>query len=452
MVFVSWYNASIKRKIGGLFVLLLSFLLATIVYSIYKIQLIEEEMREVAYLDIPLGQIMNQIEFIELEQHLEFEQVLLGDLDPNALEPHQQFVMEKNKLKQLLDRAINLISDSLNQEALQLNAVEHQQVSASLSDYYQLSHRYEDKLTQVMLAPKAHEQDIEQIETLAAELEALQKQVIERLNQISRRDAYYTEQHEKEFLFVNSALGITALVLGLLLTVYIIRLILTRIRRIQGEIHSLNNSLEHGEPVPAPDISDVDSRDELASLEKDIQRVMLSLSGEMTYREEVEKQLLKLATQDRLTGVFNRHKWEEEIAKQVNLAKRGYQFGLIILDIDHFKRVNDQHGHDAGDQLLKRITATISERLRKTDMLFRIGGEEFAIILPMLDKSALEAVAESLQSLIESKRYEDLPPVTVSLGVTTFREFDDEISLFKRADSALYDAKRLGRNQVVYRE
>ena len=97
----NWYNASIKQKIGGLFVFLLTFLFCVIVFSAYKVNQIEREMRVVAFLDIPLSQLMQQVEFIELEQHLQFEQFQLKNkIDDKPLNPHQQFAFEKQKIKQ----------------------------------------------------------------------------------------------------------------------------------------------------------------------------------------------------------------------------------------------------------------------------------------------------------------------------------------------------------------
>ncbi|MCE7624146.1 GGDEF domain-containing protein [Vibrio fluvialis] len=447
----NWYHASIKQKIGGLFVLLLSFLFFVIVYSGYKIKLIEKEMREVAYLDIPLSQIMRQVEFIELEQHLQFEQYQLkGEKPYQELKQHQQLVFQQQQLKSLLDRAVGLITESLSAKQLMLAQSEHEQVLSRIESYAQKSAAFESHLEQLFENQTLNDEQRSAMEQMAAELESAENAIIQQLNTITTNDVYYTEKHEKEFLFVSSLLGISAVVLGFLLTVYIVQIILQRIKRIQGDIKTLNASLDQGDSLSQETVNKITTKDELAELEHDIKAVMSRLAKEITCREQVEKQLLTLATQDKLTGAYNRHKWEEQINMQLNLAQRGgYPFGLILLDVDYFKRVNDQFGHQVGDQLLKRMVSELQQRIRSTDMLFRLGGEEFAILLPMQDIESACKLAESLCSQMELLQVDNLPAFTISIGVTSYHDMDSEASIFRRADMALYRAKAQGRNQVV---
>ncbi|EOG9062791.1 diguanylate cyclase [Vibrio fluvialis] len=447
----NWYHASIKQKIGGLFVLLLSFLFFVIVYSGYKIKLIEKEMREVAYLDIPLSQIMRQVEFIELEQHLQFEQYQLkGEKPYQELKQHQQLVFQQQQLKSLLDRAVGLITESLSAKQLMLAQSEHEQVLSRIESYAQKSAAFESHLEQLFESQTLNDEQRSAMEQMAAELESAENAIIQQLNTITTNDVYYTEKHEKEFLFVSSLLGISAVVLGFLLTVYIVQIILQRIKRIQGDIKTLNASLDQGDSSSQEAVSKITTKDELAELEHDIKAVMSRLAKEITCREQVEKQLLTLATQDKLTGAYNRHKWDEQIHMQLNLAQRGgYPFGLILLDVDYFKRVNDQFGHQVGDQLLKRMVSELQQRIRSTDMLFRLGGEEFAILLPMQDIESACKLAESLRSQMELLQVDNLPAFTISIGVTSYHDMDSEASIFRRADMALYRAKAQGRNQVV---
>lgn len=447
----NWYHASIKQKIGGLFVLLLSFLFFVIVYSGYKIKLIEKEMREVAYLDIPLSQIMRQVEFIELEQHLQFEQYQLkGEKPYQELKQHQQLVFQQQQLKSLLDRAVGLITESLSAKQLMLAKGDHERVLSRIESYAQKSAAFESHLEQLFESQTLNDEQRSAMEQMAAELESAENDIIQQLNTITTNDVYYTEKHEKEFLFVSSLLGISAVVLGFLLTVYIVQIILQRIKRIQGDIKTLNASLDQGDSSSQEAVSKITTKDELAELEHDIKAVMSRLAKEITCREQVEKQLLTLATQDKLTGAYNRHKWEEQINMQLNLAQRGgYPFGLIMLDVDYFKRVNDQFGHQVGDQLLKRMVSELQQRIRSTDMLFRLGGEEFAILLPMQDIESACKLAESLRSQMELLQVDNLPAFTISIGVTSYHDMDSEASIFRRADMALYRAKAQGRNQVV---
>ncbi|MBB1367810.1 GGDEF domain-containing protein [Pseudoalteromonas sp. SR44-5] len=446
----NWYNASIKQKIGGLFVFLLTFLFCVIVFSAYKVNQIEREMRVVAFLDIPLSQLMQQVEFIELEQHLQFEQFQLKNkIDDKPLNPHQQFAFEKQKIKQLLDKAVAMINHSLALKEVILQPEAHQKVATTIENYTQKSDEFENYLENVYQQNQLTEQARLQVETMATELESAEKQIIAQLNKLTSDDAYYTDQHEKDFLFVSSLLGICAIILGLLLTTFIIQIILRRIQRIQSNIETLNSSVEHHE-LPLELQKKIKTKDELAALEHDIKIVISRLNQEMTSREEIEKQLIILATQDRLTGVFNRHKWEEQIENQINMAARSeYLFALIILDIDHFKQVNDQYGHQIGDKLLKHLATQLQPQIRTMDMLFRIGGEEFAIISPTQDKQQAHQLAERLRMYISELDEVSLPKVTASFGVTCYQADDSSSVIFNRADKALYEAKAQGRNCIV---
>lgn len=447
----NWSHTSIKQKIGGLFVLLLSFLLCVIVYSSYKIKRIEKEMREVAYLDIPLNQIVRQVEFIELEQHLQFEQFQLErQRGHQARTPHQQLIFQQQKLKNLLDRAVMLIAENLHSHKIVLDEQDHQDVMRAIERYAEQSAVFEQHLAQVFNRQSLSEAERANMEAMAKALEHAENTILQQLRDMTSNDALYTEQHEEDFLLVSFLLGLCAVVLGLLLTVYIVRAILQRIQRIKGEIKTLNSSLDHGEAFAVEVAEQVKTNDELAELEHDIKVVMSRLAQEITCREQIEKQLLTLATQDKLTGAYNRHKWDEQIEMQLGLAQRGgYSFGLIVLDVDYFKQVNDQFGHQVGDQLLQQLVKQLQQRIRATDTLFRLGGEEFAILLPMQDIDTTYTLAETLRAQMEALQLDGLPAFTISLGVTCYQPMDNETAIFRRADMALYRAKAQGRNCVV---
>lgn len=447
----NWSHSSIKNKIGGLFLVLLTFLLFVIIYSSYKIKLIDNEMREVAFLDIPLSHIITQVEFIQLEQHLLYEQFRQdGPNSYSSLKLHQQLAFQKKNLKALLDRAITLIQQSIKSKQLVLNPNDHELVLSAIENYQQKSNDFEALLEEMLNSESATQFQHNQIEAISSQLEKSGNAIITQLSNITTQDAYYTERHEQEFLLINSLLGAGALVLGLFLTITIIRIILQRIGRIQQEIQTLNNTLDSNDEPKSNLKQPRVIKDELAELELEIKEVLSRLNKEMISREKMQQHLLTLATQDKLTGAFNRHKWKEQIEVHINLAQRGhYQFSLILLDIDLFKAVNDNYGHLVGDSLLQCIATTIQKRLRSTDMLFRMGGEEFAVLLPMQEPNASYALAEGLRLQISKLKFEGLPQCTISAGVTSYQFNDTETSIFARVDKALYQAKTEGRNRVV---
>ncbi len=164
-----------------------------------------------------------------------------------------------------------------------------------------------------------------------------------------------------------------------------------------------------------------------------------------------QKRLEQLAMTDQLTGLYNRHYLEHVAQKNISMAKRhGVDLCLIVIDVDHFKKVNDQHGHTVGDVVLTHISALLSSQMRDGDIVARYGGEEFVIVLDHCPLDAAIEKAVLLRKGIEQLRPESLT-VTASFGVTQYKqkEKEDFSSLFKRADEALYKAKSNGRNCVV---
>ncbi|MFK7885790.1 MAG: diguanylate cyclase [Gammaproteobacteria bacterium] len=160
-------------------------------------------------------------------------------------------------------------------------------------------------------------------------------------------------------------------------------------------------------------------------------------------------QLLQLATRDPLTGADNRRALEERMADGIAAHQRSQKpLSLLLFDIDHFKRINDSHGHDVGDEVLINITKLVAQRIRATDKLFRIGGEEFVILVDGDIPGVAAPLAEDLRKLVETS---DMPAscrVTMSIGVAQLTAGETPRGWLRRADEALYVAKNGGRNQV----
>ncbi|MBF0100459.1 MAG: diguanylate cyclase [Desulfobacterales bacterium] len=157
---------------------------------------------------------------------------------------------------------------------------------------------------------------------------------------------------------------------------------------------------------------------------------------------------------DPLTGAANRRKYEKNIQEEWDRFLRyKHIFSLMVFDIDHFKNINDSYGHAIGDQCLKEIIIRLTPNLRSNDLLSRYGGEEFVIILVETDKKGAAQVAEKLRRIVERIDFvhkNEHIKITISIGVTQVKNSDkDIVSVFNRADEAMYDAKRSGRNRVV---
>lgn len=157
--------------------------------------------------------------------------------------------------------------------------------------------------------------------------------------------------------------------------------------------------------------------------------------------------LKKLSEQDSLTGLYNRRAGEALLENYIELTDS--QFGIIMFDIDHFKRINDSHGHDVGDMVLREVVKRCSDRLRAGDLFVRWGGEEFLIFVLAADIKEIAQLAEQLREFISERPMGDGLTVTASFGVTGYHHLDTRESLLKRGDELLYQAKESGRNRVI---
>ena len=173
------------------------------------------------------------------------------------------------------------------------------------------------------------------------------------------------------------------------------------------------------------------------------------LIEDITERKQLENKFERLATIDELTQVFNRTKFQEVIKIELERAKRyNHPLSMLMFDIDHFKAINDTYGHSVGDYVLQTLAQIAKENLREIDYLVRWGGEEFIIIAPETDLGRAKALAERIRTAIENYRFDQAGKITISFGVTEFKESDTEDTFIRRADDAMYKAKEKGRNRV----
>jgi len=187
----------------------------------------------------------------------------------------------------------------------------------------------------------------------------------------------------------------------------------------------------------------------ISQLRRKLHERNIDLRGTMARLNEVNAELEVLAERDPLTGVYNRRRLLERLEEEVERSRRGSTpMAVCMLDVDHFKQVNDRHGHQAGDEVLRQVANTIAASLRSIDSLGRYGGEEFVLVLPQTPRAGAREKAERVRGAIDLS----CPcgePLTVSIGVADYQPGDSVDTLLARADAALYEAKARGRNQVV---
>ncbi len=184
--------------------------------------------------------------------------------------------------------------------------------------------------------------------------------------------------------------------------------------------------------------------------------LVLEKSAEIAYSAELTEmhnrivELEKLSSTDRMTGAWNRAHFDKTLTIELSRSVRYHQpVTLVLLDIDHFKQVNDNYGHTVGDEVLREIVNVIRNNIRTSDMLFRWGGEEFAVLAPSTTYRAATKLAETLRTKIEQHQIKNAGNITISLGVAEHVSGESEMTWFRRADEAMYAAKNSGRNRFT---
>lgn len=178
--------------------------------------------------------------------------------------------------------------------------------------------------------------------------------------------------------------------------------------------------------------------------------VLVMINVVLNVIAELQQALVAQAITDPLTGAYNRRHLQNQLEQLVAPTdKTRPMVALLAIDIDHFKQVNDHHGHEAGDEVLRRLVTLVSARTRGSDLLFRTGGEEFMLLLPRVTSEAAQHIAEALRQMVAQAELLQGESLTVSIGVASLSAGQDLKAWVRSADQALYQAKRTGRNRVV---
>nr|WP_275659413.1 GGDEF domain-containing protein [Shewanella insulae] len=168
---------------------------------------------------------------------------------------------------------------------------------------------------------------------------------------------------------------------------------------------------------------------------------------------KLQRSLKEESVRDPMTNALNRRQLSSHLSNCLARKQRhDIDSVILLLDIDHFKQINDTYGHATGDRVLKRITQTIFSQIRETDLLFRVGGEEFILLMHDVDLQSARKKAEKLRLSISQQTIVEHQSVTVSIGISMALPHIKEEDWIRQADNALYDAKDRGRNRVSYHE
>ena len=228
-------------------------------------------------------------------------------------------------------------------------------------------------------------------------------------------------------------------------------IMLTVRSEIEDRVHGLQVGADDYLPKPFSD-RELEARIFAALRTKTSQTELVDRNHQL---ESMLHHVESLAITDPLTGLFNRRRFSDVLHREVAVTKRYKNpLALLMIDLDHFKVINDRFGHDAGDEVLRTITAAMSGGLREVDLAARYGGEEFAIIMPHTSKANAVVVARRIAGQIEQLEHSfqgERVSMTASMGIAEVADIKEPSSenLVKAADVALYEAKRTGRNKIV---
>ena len=446
------FRWTIARKVGGLVAVLIGFILVLLVHSIIALQEIQQDLQEIAAIDVPLTEIANEIEILQLEQHIALDELLRKINRGN-----HDIATEKKAIKSLTARLNSLFEDALQISSLGLATPSSDSFSAIHQVLQELKTKHQkidqaqlQLLDEVTRLDANHATLIDSILKQDESFDVQAIQLIKAVEELTHRKTQVAIRHEEMFSVINTSLSVMGGLLGIILAIVIVTGIKRNIGHINSKIELVNSAIKEGGAIPTEAIEALNSSDELGALSKDLSDLIANVSDDINRRDLLSQELNDLATLDHLTQCFNRFKWDQVRESELLRSKQtGNPLSLIFFDIDHFKSINDTHGHDVGDTTLIDVVKVTQEAIRNLDTLYRTGGEEFAILLPDTAIDDAQALAERIRLAIAEYKFATVGQVTISLGVTQCTgESDDDGVFAKRADEALYQAKGSGRNRV----
>lgn len=240
--------------------------------------------------------------------------------------------------------------------------------------------------------------------------------------------------------------------------------VLAEMERVTGDVHNRNTEIQEtarhvDDMIVTPEMEEIKQAvlghvNKLMDSNQKLEDDLLYTQYRMQEQAEEVYVARREARTDVLTSVANRKAFDEKLHLYLgNHQREGTPFVLVLIDLDHFKRINDSHGHQAGDRVLEMVGETLKEHVRDGDFVARLGGDEFAVLLPHTELEVGHTVAERIRERVAEQsslrtQQGDHVAVGVSVGVASVRAGDNTESIFHRADEAMYKSKHLGRNQV----
>ncbi|MGB5596483.1 MAG: diguanylate cyclase [Crocosphaera sp.] len=402
-------------------------------------------------------EISNNLEIHQLEQHIILYKLLQLIEDKNQeIFSQKQVPVKNNLLKKQVQLNINLAEGiQISQQGLKNSSEEtfktiNQKLLIFQEENQSLNNQLSKFVKDIELNQFPSETTINQILKHEESLEAQGLTLIETIQNLTEKKLELTQKHQQNFFIVIILLGIVAIILNGLMTLIVITGIKMNFFRLSQQISEATQAIDTKEDMDLDKIL-INSSDELSDLIEKLRQITNRIASDQEQQKKLREHLQALANVDELTGAFNRRKLQEMLSYEIERTRRNQNnLSIIVFDIDFFKRVNDTYGHPVGDQVLCKLVTIVKQSIRKIDSLYRIGGEEFVILCPDTNNEQVLNLAERIRQSIENTSFDEVEQVTISLGVTQFKESDQQKEFINRADKALYKSKENGRNQVQF--
>lgn len=313
----------------------------------------------------------------------------------------------------------------------------------SFEKYYNIAFQ----TTKAMIENSSNLLDLEESNALFDSLNETKKAFEDLDNEIKEqiKNNFINIEYTSEII-VNSQLYIIVFMYIILfsITFFIYKNINKRFKMLLNDIITLSKtSLESRKRI------DRVSNDELGVLTSSLNEILENYENNVNQLNKEKMDYYDLSHKDKLTNLFNRHYLDTILAEYENRLEDDFIFGIVLIDIDKFKNINDTYGHQVGDEVLKVMAEILSLNVRKIDVVGRWGGEEFMCIINVDNKTSLYQIAENLRQIIEKTHIETVNNITASFGCALAEKNITTEKLIQNADKVLYEAKKIGRNKVL---
>ena len=313
----------------------------------------------------------------------------------------------------------------------------------SFEKYYNIAFQ----TTKAMIENSSNLLDLEESNALFDSLNETKKAFEDLDNEIKEqiKNNFINIEYTSEII-VNSQLYIIVFMYIILfsITFFIYKNINKRFKMLLNDIITLSKtSLESRKRI------DSVSNDELGVLTSSLNEILENYENNVNQLNKEKMDYYDLSHKDKLTNLFNRHYLDTILAEYENRLEDDFIFGIVLIDIDKFKNINDTYGHQVGDEVLKVMAEILSLNVRKIDVVGRWGGEEFMCIINVDNKTSLYQIAENLRQIIEKTHIETVNNITASFGCALAEKNITTEKLIQNADKVLYEAKKIGRNKVL---